>query len=200
LVLGNPKPADDTLRPLPGAQAEAEAVAATLGIDVFVREEATEGLLRERIGKANIVHVAAHGIFNTHNALSSYLALAPDDTNDGNLEVREVYALPLREHNPLVVLSACETAVGELTAGDEFQGLTRAFLLSGARAVVASLWAVEDEATSVLMVEFYENRAAGMSDAEALAGAQRTVRENPEHPEWRAPYYWAAFVLVGLGE
>ena len=76
----------------------------------------------------------------------------------------------------------------------------RAFLLSGARAVVASLWAVDDEATAVLMQAFYRNRAAGMGDAEALAAAQRAVREDAAHPEWAAPYYWAAFVLVGLAE
>jgi len=98
-----------------------------------------------------------------------------------------------------VVLSACQTAVGDLSEGDEFQGLTRAFLLSGARAVVASLWAVDDEATAVLMEYFYRNRDAGLSDALALTEAQRAVREDPDHEEWASPYYWSAFVLTGRG-
>jgi CHAT domain-containing protein len=197
LVLGNPDSDDPRLRSLPFAEAEAEAIATELGIEVALGAEATEGLLRERIGQADVVHLAAHGVFNVHNSLSSFVALAPDDDNDGFLEVREVYALPLRENAPLIVLSACQTAVGELTAGDEFQGLTRAFLLSGARTVVASLWSVDDEATSVLMTEFYRNRTAGMTDAEALAVAQRALREDTEHPEWAEPYFWSAFVLTG---
>jgi CHAT domain-containing protein/Tfp pilus assembly protein PilF len=197
LVLGNPDAADPQLRPLPFAEAEASAIGAELGVNAFLNTDATEALLRGRVGESSLIHIAAHGVFNTRNPLSSYLALAPDSENDGFLEMREVYALPLQEHSPLVVLSACQTAVGGLTAGDEFQGLTRAFLLSGARTMVASLWSVDDQATSELMTAFYRYREQGMSDAEALAQAQATVRLNVDHPEWAEPYYWAAFVLTG---
>ncbi len=196
LVLGNPAAG---LRDLPHAAAEATIVADLLGTTALLEETATESAFRAGLGTATVIHLAAHGVFDVRQPLSSYVALAPDADHDGRLEVREVYALPLGAA-PLVVLSACQTAVGELTAGDEFQGLTRAFLLNGARGVVASLWSVDDAATTALMVAFHENRLAGMSDAEALAAAQRAVREHEAHPEWALPYYWAAFVLVGPGE
>lgn len=194
-VTGQPLVLGDPDYSLPYAMDEARAVAAALGVQPALGNEATESLLREHIGTASIVHIAAHGKFDAQDPLSSALKLAGDDQHDGYLEVREVYGLPLREHNPLVVLSACETAVGALTAGDEFQGLTRAFLLSGARTVVASLWTVNDAATSELMTRFYKNQAAGMSEAEALATAQRTLRQ---HRDWSAPDYWAGFVLMGV--
>ncbi|MBN1283794.1 MAG: tetratricopeptide repeat protein [Anaerolineae bacterium] len=198
LVIGNPRSEEMRLRSLVFAEAEARAVGGILHTEAALSADATETYLRARIGAASVIHLAVHGVFDKVNPLTSFLALAPDDANDGFLEVREVYALPLREHAPLVVLSACQTAVGELRAGDEFQGLTRAFLLSGSRAVVASLWSVDDEATAALMEAFYTNRAAGMGDAAALAAAQRAVREDAANPQWTSPYYWAAFVLVGV--
>ncbi|MBN1285819.1 MAG: tetratricopeptide repeat protein [Anaerolineae bacterium] len=191
LVLGNPDYS------LPFATDEAEEVAAILGVLPVLGGDATESLLRAQIGSAGVVHMAAHGKFDAQDPLSSALKLAGDAENDGLLEVREVYALPLREHGPLVVLSACETAVGALTEGDEFQGLTRAFLLSGARTVVASLWTVDDAATAALMAAFYRNRAGGMNEAAALAAAQRSVRQDAAN-SWTAPDYWAGFVLVGV--
>jgi CHAT domain-containing protein len=98
-----------------------------------------------------------------------------------------------------VTLSACETALGsgyftDTPAGDEFVGLTRAFLGAGSQSVLASLWAVNDESTRALMVKFY--RHLGQAEgAEALAKAQREIRQTDARH--RAPYYWAAFVLVG---
>lgn len=198
IVLGNPTTLDPNLPFLPSAENEAIEVARILNVNPIIGENATEGLLIQQANTANIIHIAAHGKFNTYNPLSSYLALAPDSENDGFFEVREVYALlDLQQQSPIVVLSACETAVNTLSNGDEFQSLPRAFLLSGADTVIASLWPVDDSATQVLMVSFYENRAAGMSDVQALAAAQRTVRENTDNPYWIAPYYWAGFVLIG---
>jgi hypothetical protein len=106
-----------------------------------------------------------------------------------------VYGLNLGQAD-LVVLSACQTQLGELSAGDEVVGLNRAFLY-GAPTVIASLWSVDDEATGALMGQFYTHLLAGMGKAEALQAAQNTVRTDPHHPEWAHPYYWAAFVLSG---
>ena len=100
----------------------------------------------------------------------------------------------------LVVLSACETQLGQkgletglgVTAGDDVVGLTRALIFAGTPSVIASLWAVEDEATSRLMERFYTHLKAGLGKAEALRQAQIELRE--EYPN---PYYWSGFVLSG---
>jgi len=94
----------------------------------------------------------------------------------------------------LVVLSACQTDVGALSAGDELVGMTRAFFFAGTPTVVASLWSVDDAATEALMTAFYRHWQAGMGKAEALQAAQAEVRANPL---WASPFYWADFVLNG---
>ena len=161
----------------------------------LVGAEASEGTVRARTGEAGIVHLAAHGSFNQAAPLFSRLWLAPGGEEDGRLNVHEVYGLDL-DRADLVVLSACQTQVGELSAGDEVVGLTRAFLY-GAPTVVSSLWSVDDEATGALMARFYEHLLTGKGKAGALQSAQAGVRTDPEHPEWAHPYYWAAFVLSG---
>jgi len=109
------------------------------------------------------------------------------------LEVHEVYGLDLTNAG-LVVLSACETQLGELSAGDEVVGLTRAFFFAGTPSVVATLWSVDDEPTKTLMEHFYTHLRQGVGKAEALRQAQLDVREEYPHP-----YYWSAFVLSGDG-
>ena len=117
--------------------------------------------------------------------------LAPDDKNDGALELHEVYQLDLAKTD-LVVLSACETSRGQLSAGDDIIGLNRAFIYAGAPTVIASLWTVDDEATRVLMIAFYGYLKQGFGKAAALTQAQLDLRKQFPHP-----YYWAAFVLTG---
>ena len=131
--------------------------------------------------------------------LLSALELEPDAENDGRLEVHEILQLKLKAQ--LVTLSACETALGsgyftDVPAGDEFVGLTRAFLSAGARSVVASLWQVDDRSTMKLMERFYRERASGDGDsASALAKAQREMSKTGG--QYSHPYYWAPFVAVG---
>ncbi len=93
-----------------------------------------------------------------------------------------------------MVLSACQTNVGELSAGDELVGLTRAFFFAGTPTILSSLWSVDDQATEALMTAFYRHWQAGMGKAEALQAAQAEVRANPQ---WASPFYWAGFVLNG---
>jgi hypothetical protein len=93
-----------------------------------------------------------------------------------------------------VVLSACETQVGTLSIGDDVVGLTRAFFFAGTPSVIASLWPVDDQSTSLLMERFYTHLRAGMGKAAALRQAQIEVKER--YPN---PYYWSAFVLSGDG-
>jgi len=165
-------------------------------VSPLLETDATESALWVQGRNAKVIHIAAHGIFNPQNPLASFLALADDEDNDGSLQVREIYSLGLRESQPLVVLSACDTAVGGSSQSDDLQSLSGAFLISGARGVVASLWKVDDDATQALMTYFYENLVGGeMSVAQALKAAQQSIRQDPR---WSAPDYWAAFVLVGL--
>jgi CHAT domain-containing protein len=101
----------------------------------------------------------------------------------------------------MVVLSACQTAlasgaVADVPPGDDWVGLTQAFLQAGAGEVLASLWRVEDRATARLMELFYRGLASGESEAAALAGAQRTMLREPGRSH---PFYWAGFVLSGSG-
>ena len=191
LILGNPVVED--LPPLIFAEREAQAIAALYQVQPLLGEAATESAVREQASQAGILHLSAHGRYNPHNPLYSTIALAPDQANDGWLEVHEVYGLGLTNAD-LVVLSACQTQLGELSAGDELVGLTRAFFFAGTPTVIATLWNVDDEATGLLMERFYTHLGEGMGKAAALRQAQLEVRE--AYPD---PYYWAGFVLSGDG-
>jgi CHAT domain-containing protein len=203
LILGNPATGDhdaaalaterDELGNLRFAEQEAEAIAALYETDALIREAATESVVRERAGASHILHLAAHGVYNPVAPLQSLIALAPSYEHDGWLTAAEVYGLDLANAD-LVVLSACQSHLGDLTAGDELVGLTRAFFFAGTPSVIASLWSVNDEATGLLMERFYTHLREGTGKAEALRQAQIEVRE--EYPN---PYYWSAFVLSGDG-
>jgi CHAT domain-containing protein len=127
--------------------------------------------------------------------------LKPEDSQriaperDGRLEAHEVYSLDL-DRAELVVLSACQTQLGQLSAGDELVGLTRAFMFAGAPTVVASLWNVDDAATALLMERFYSHLKAGLGKSAALRQAQLDLIQEAAYSE---PYYWAGFVLSGDG-
>jgi CHAT domain-containing protein len=123
----------------------------------------------------------------------SHLALAPGGGDDGRLEVHEIHALDFTGTR-LVVLSACQGATGELGGGDEIVGLVRPFLATGAAAVVASLWNVDDRATARWMGGFYESLAQGAPVAEAVRAGRAAVRRSSLY---RHPYFWAAFQLYG---
>ena len=143
--------------------------------------------------------MAAHGTFDERSPLFSALHLASTSTDSGLLEAYKIYSLDLTQKTQLVVLSACDTAVGTLSAGDEFTGLNRAFLYAGAPSVIATLWSVDDQATQLLMTAFFQMRAKGEPTAQALQSAQATLRNyqvNGQTP-YTSPYYWAAFILTG---
>ena len=112
---------------------------------------------------------------------------------NGFVGLQDIYGL--RAPVDLVVLSACQTALGKDVRGEGLLGLTRGFMYAGASSVVASLWKVDDEATAELMRQFYTNMLRkGMTPADALRAAQNSIRQRPE---WQAPYYWAGFTLQG---
>ncbi len=196
LVLGEPIPADPELPPLAGSRREAEEVAELLGTEPLLGMAASESALKELEGEVDIVHVAAHGLYFPRSAGFSRLALSPsrDGKDDGNLEVHEIYSeLDLTGVN-LVVLSACETALGEHSGGDEIVGLTRAFLYAGSPGVISTLWSVDDVASAELMTAFYRRLKAGAPVAEALRGAQLSLLAQER---FAAPFYWAGYTLAG---
>jgi len=158
---------------------------------------ATEASFKRDAGNYGILHLATHGHYNQINPLFSAVQLEPDQSEDGRLEVHEI--LDLRLNSALVTLSACETAMGsgyfaQVPAGDEFIGLTRAFLHAGSQGVLATLWEVSDRSTLDLMRSFYGALPRG-SRANALAEAQRAML--PAGGRYAHPYYWGPFVLVG---
>jgi len=166
----------------------------------LIGDKATESTFKNVAGNYQVLHLATHGYFNKLNPLLSGLELEPDEVNDGLLEVHEILGLKLK--SDLVTLSACTTGMGsgffaEIPAGDDFVGLTRAFLLAGSTSVMATLWEVDDLSTVNLMNNFYrrlEEPGINRDKAVALAEAQRALLASSTY---KHPYYWAPFVLVG---
>jgi len=184
---------------LPASRAEVESLGRVMGAGsrVLVGRAATTEAFRREAPHSRVVHLATYGILNKVNPLLSFVELAPNGSDDGRLEVHDVFGLRLTAD--LVVLSACQTALGsgmdsDVPPGDDWVGLTRAFLHAGASRVVASLWPVQDRATSELMERFYRGYAMSQSPASALASAQRMMLATPG---MRHPFYWAAFEVVG---
>jgi CHAT domain-containing protein/predicted negative regulator of RcsB-dependent stress response len=154
--------------------------------------------LRPELGEYRIVHFATHGLLNNiHPELSGIVLSLVDkegQQQDGFLRLQDIYNLKLSAE--LVVLSACQTGLGKEIKGEGLIGLTRGFMYAGAPRIVASLWKVDDRATSELMKRFYQ----GLLGPEALrpAGALRQAQLSIwKQKQWREPYYWAAFVLQG---
>lgn len=173
------------------AEREAGAVAALYHSLPLIDDEATEGQFKERAGDYGLIHIAAHSDYNAQNPLFSAILLTPDETEDGRLETHEIFNLDLVQTN-LVVLSACETHLGQLSSGDELVGLERAFLRAGASSLLSTLWPVDDVATAYFMEAFYTHLRADVPKAEALRRAQHETRR--AYPD---PYFWAGMVLVG---
>ncbi len=158
---------------------------------------ATEAAFRAAAPAHDVLHLATHSRWNRLNPLLTSLELEAGGGEDGRLEVHEILGMKLGAS--LVTLSACETALGTdllgaVPAGDDFVGLTRAFLHAGSCAVLASLWEVDDRSTPELMRAFYTPLATS-GPAASLAAAQRALVAGG--PPLSHPYYWAPFVLVG---
>jgi CHAT domain-containing protein len=190
----------DGLGNLPGSEDEVVAAAQLAGrvghATVLIGSQATESAFKKAdLESRSIIHLAVHGIPSTtqpdHAALI-FLA-DPKAGEDGLLQPSEILQLHL--NNPLVVLSACETGVGRLQGEDGVATLSRSFLLAGARAVISTLWPVDDTIAAFVMERFYQNLVSGKDAATALAIAKRDVVRN--YGANALPYYWGAFILEG---
>lgn len=180
---------------------EAEAVMAVapsgkamLALDFEAnRRTATSAVL----ANYRVIHFATHGILNNEHPELSGLVLSLIDKNgkpqDGFLNLQDIYNLKLPVE--LVVLSGCQTGLGEQINGEGLIGLTRGFMYAGASRVVASLWSVSDIATAKLMARFYQAMEQDrMRPAAALRSAQIQMWKDKQ---WTSPYYWAAFQIEG---
>lgn len=165
---------------------------------VYADARATEALAKSSLTQKKFVHFATHGVLNYSQDFSkSYLKFLPDkDTslgNNGKLTISEIQQLSMEDCD-LVTLSACETAVNKQLIQGWNISPANAFLLRRVKSVVASLWKVDDEATSILMNEFYTNLNKKMDKVDALRMAQVKLSNNPKYSH---PFYWGAFVLYG---
>lgn len=188
------------LQRLPASGKEAETIRNIVGgrgTDIFTGFGATrDQLLGANLSDYKIIHLATHGLINQERPELSAVVLSRFDENgqrrDESVRLQDIYAMKLNAD--LVVLSACQTAAGKEIKGEGVMGLNSAFLQAGAHSVVASLWQVDDNATNLLMKEFYRGMANGLSVSAALREAQLALYRDPQ---FRSPFFWAAFTLQG---
>jgi CHAT domain-containing protein/uncharacterized protein HemY len=191
---------DERLGPLPDAEKEVKALAELYGAQqskVYIGAEAREDRVKAEANKFTVLHFATHGVFNDVSPMYSHLVLSQAGGNDdGLLEAWEIMKLDL--HADMVVLSACETARGRVRAGEGVIGLTWAMFVAGSSTVVVSQWKVESASTSELMLDFYRtlNSKTKTAKSEALRAAALKMLKRGQY---RHPFYWAGFVIVGDG-
>ena len=180
LLLGIPDPQ------APAILNEIQALAGVLNqAEVFMGEEASAQVLRERGPRSRMIHIATHGHFRQDNPMFSAIRLG-----DSFLSLFDLYQLSLPVE--LITLSGCSTGLNVVSAGDELIGLARGLLHAGAQSLVLSLWDVHDKSTAEYMTVFYRLLGQGKTRAAALRGAMLELRSSYPHP-----YQWAPFILVG---
>jgi CHAT domain-containing protein/Tfp pilus assembly protein PilF len=185
------------LIPLPYSRTEVQSIAKLYppaSVSVLTGADATVENVKRKADDYRILHFAVHGIIDETNPQFSGLALAH---RNGAGEVLPVYQiLDLRLKADLVVLSACETGLGRYVSGEGLVGLSEAFLYAGAPSVVVSLWRVDDQSTSELMINLHRTLQTPIfSKASSLQKAQLNLID--QRVQFAHPYYWAAFSLIG---
>ncbi|NJL10207.1 MAG: CHAT domain-containing protein, partial [Calothrix sp. SM1_7_51] len=202
LIVGNPimpfvGVPPTQLSSLPGAEVETRLIASLLNAKPLIGKGATKSAVMRRVNSAKLIHLATHGLLDGFGERTpGAIALSPDsppspkEANEGLLRTSEIVE-NLKLQADLVVLSACDTGKGEIT-GDGVLGLSRALITAGAKSLVVSLWQVPDQATSDLMVEFYQQLEKNPDKAIALRQAMLKTKE--KHP---GAVNWAAFTIIG---
>ncbi len=186
--------------PLPNTRSEVKAIQSLFKPDqsqIFLGGQANEAALKSsRNTQYRYFHFATHGYFDEEQNWRSgiVLSLNSASTEDGVLQAQEIMKLKLSAD--MVTLSACQSGLGTVVAGEGVMGLSRAFLYAGAQSLVVSLWNVNDAATAELMKTFYGNLNRGIHRAEALRQAKLKLMRSGS-AAWRHPYYWAPFVFIG---
>lgn len=185
------------LRPLAFAEAELTAIARTFAdrAEIMSGAAARESIFRTaNLKHFQVIHFATHGVVADAHPTRSGLLFSPEANEDGVLQMSEIYRLGLKAE--LVVLSACETALGREITGEGIVGLTRAFFYAGSRGVLAALWNVNDQFSAEFTERFYREIRSGRSTDEALRQAKLAFIA---HPQFAHPFYWSSLVLTGDG-
>jgi CHAT domain-containing protein/Tfp pilus assembly protein PilF len=191
--------AGSRLKPIPFSAAEAKTIAGLFPDQsrLFLGVEATESKAKSIGANVRILHLAVHGLLDEKSPLDSALAFstpsAPSDADNGFLQAWELYQ-DVDWDADLVVLSSCESGLGQEFEGEGLMSLTRAIHYAGARSVLSSLWQIDDRRTEQLMTAFYRHLQKGKRKDEALQAAQLELLQSRGGA---APFYWAAFVLNG---
>jgi CHAT domain-containing protein len=196
LVVGNPTMpkipiTNEQLPSLPGAEQEATRIAELFKTTAITHNDAKKTTVVQKMANAKIIHFATHGLvedFKGFGVLGA-IAFAPDGQDDGFLTSGEI--LDLKLHAKLVVLSACNTGSGKIT-GDGVIGLSRSLISAGVPSIIVSLWSIDDNSTSFLMTEFYQNLQQKQDKATALRQAMLTTMK-----KYPSPLNWPAFTLIG---
>jgi CHAT domain-containing protein/uncharacterized protein HemY len=189
-----------SLDPLPEAEKEVKTLGrlyANQRTKIYTGSEALEENFKSEAGGYRILHLATHGILNDATPMFSQIVLSQkgaDLREDGLLEAREILNMNLNAD--LVVLSACESALGRVGHGEGMIGLSWAFFIAGSSNTIVSQWKVDSSSTTELMVAFHKNLHSGMSKSKALRNAAIKLMKSENY---RHPYYWAPFVLIGDG-
>ena len=184
LVIGNPT------GDLKYSEREAIEIAKIFNVKPLLRDDAKKQVVIKEVSGKKVLHFSCHGKFEQLYQRYSRLLLS-----DGNLYVLDVYNLDINAD--IVVLSACETALGELTdkaklsMGDEVEGFIRAFIYAGSPTVIATPWRVDDEITSKLFLKFYKSIG---DKIDKIRQAQIYVMKRKIYSH---PFYWAGFILIG---
>ena len=202
LVVGDPSfdRSDFPLTPyLASARHEAESIA-----DLYrqpkklIGEQASKRRLLKEMDKFDLLHLALHCVVDARSPMRSKLLLADegnDDPSSDVLQAYEIYSLPM-ERLRLVILSACRSGVERYYGGEGMVGISRPFIAKGVPLVVASLWDVDSDATTELMIRFHQFRREPMATLEALRQAELSLMRDSTLP-YRHPYFWASFASIG---
>lgn len=169
------------------------------GAETYMHSQATKQAFMQQSAGAGLIHLATHARSGTDSMGEACIYFYPEekDSTSGRIFLHEIYAMQLPACR-LVVLSACETADGQLAGGEGLLSFARAFLYAGADGVVSTLWRTEDQISSYLMERFHYHRSKGRGNDEALARAKRDFLGDPSFdPRFKAPNYWANFVYTG---
>ena len=190
LAFGNPD------KSLPATETEVQDIKKLFpNATVFVRDDATEDKAKFAGEQFNVMHFATHGNLDYEDFSKSFLTMArnPAKAEDGMLTLEELWGMDVMTHLNIVVLSACQTAVTKGSHESSPVSPASGFLQNGVKSVVATLWKVDDNATSLLVSEFYKNLKS-MDAIDALRNAQVKLSQTPKYSH---PYYWAGIVLLG---
>lgn len=191
---------DMVLHQLKFNRLEATTVNKLIGGRLFIDSLATKEAFLKYGPGAKLIHLATHGKANDENGEFSYLAFYPSSNghNDELLFVKDLYNLQLNAE--MVVLSACETGIGEYQRGEGILSLARGFLFAGASSIVTTLWSIDDRASSQIVEGFYQNLKEGQKKDEALRNAKLHYLKKYKGSNRSHPLFWAAFVPVGKME